>query len=168
VALKRKRLADNQYSNIAAWLMRVEELLSGMEVARQQQQVVAALKDGAAAMKAAQKALSVDDVERLNDTVAEAREHQERVRGALADSSAGFGEADEAAAEAELAALEADAEREELAAMPAVPKTRVMAAEKEKEMEEEEEQLPSVPNGRRKKAQEVEEARELEPALVAA
>lgn len=173
VALRRKRLADNQYGNISAWLMRVEELLSGMETARQQQAVVSALKDGAAALRAAQRALSVEDVERLNEQTAEAREHHDRVRAAL--ESADFGEADEAAVEAELAALEADAEREELAAMPSVPKTKV------EEVEEEEAALPAAPTARvpaaarareaaaeEAEAEEEEEARRLEPALAAA
>jgi hypothetical protein len=152
--------------------MRVEELLSGMEVARQQQMVVAALKDGAAAMRAAQKALSLDEVDRLNEQEAEAREHHGRVHEALA-SADGLGEADEAAAEAELAALEAEAEREEAAALPSAPKTRVAVPLPVAAVREEEE-LPSVPSGRREAAAATEEAeeeeaeRQLEPALVAA
>jgi len=164
VALRRKRLADTQYASIATWLMRVEELLSGMEASRQQQAVVAALKDGAAALKAAQRALSVEAVERLNEEAAEAREHHGRVRAAL--ESADFGAADEAAVEAELAALEADAERAEAAAMPSAPTTKVAAAGRE---EGEEEALPSVPTGKVvAEAEEEEGGRQLEPALAAA
>lgn len=158
MALRRKRLADNQYQSICAWLLRVEELLSGMESTRQQQAVVSALKDGAAALKAAQRALSVDEIERLNEETAEAKERMEGVGAALASADLLMADADEAAVEAELAELEAEA-------LPSAPTTKVAVAA------DEEEELPSVPAIRvweEEAEEEGEWARREEPALMAA
>ncbi|GBF98946.1 hypothetical protein Rsub_12592 [Raphidocelis subcapitata] len=105
LALQRKTLAQRQLEALAGHLLNVEDLLSGMELTKQQARIFSALQDGAAALKKAQS--------------------EERVHGAL---SAQLAPADEAAAAEELAELEAEFEGAEAAAaaaaLPAAPARR--------------------------------------------
>lgn len=121
------------------------------------------LKQGNEANKLMQKAVALEDVEKLMEETAEAKEYQDQLRQALGESWTGE---DEAATEAELADLEDKLALEIAAELPKVPSTKVAVGvppiavgkvEEEKEEEKvekepvavavevEEEELPSVP-----------------------
>ncbi|KIZ00841.1 charged multivesicular body protein 6 [Monoraphidium neglectum] len=103
LALKKKKLNEHQLQTIQTWLLNVEDMLSNMELTKQQQRIFSALKDGNAALKAAQAEWSVDDVEQLMDETAEAKEYQDKVADVL---SGQLSDLDAEAAAVELAALE--------------------------------------------------------------
>lgn len=126
LALKRRKLHEQQLERLGAWQLNVEQVLSNIEAAKQQKQLFAALKAGNEAVTDLQKEVTVDDVEKLMEDSAEAQAQQDRLHQALAGSLTP--EQDAAAAE-ELAALEARAEAEEAAALdlPSVPHTQVQA-----------------------------------------
>eukprot|EP00775_Hariotina_reticulata_P011551 gene11551-11694_t len=83
LALKRKRLSENQLHNIQAYLMNVEDMLSGMELTKQQANVMSALKQGNEALKQAQQEMPLDDIEKLMEETAEAKEYQDKVQDLL-------------------------------------------------------------------------------------
>ena len=104
--------------------------LTNVETSKDQVKVFAALKQGNEAQKLLQKAVALEEVEKLMEDTAEAREYQDQLQRALGDSWTGE---DEGAIEAELEALASEMLKEEL---PAVPAGKVKT---------EEEVLPSVP-----------------------
>ena len=108
-----------------------------METSKDQVRVMAALKQGNEAQKLLQKAIALEDIEKLMDETAEAREYQEQLKQILGESWTGE---DEAAAQEEMAGMEAALAAEEAAALPEVPvqPTKVVGVQ-------EEEELPSVP-----------------------
>ena len=87
---------------------------------------MAALQQGNEAQKQLQNAVSLEDVERLMEETADAREYQEQLQLALSVGS--WSGEDEEAAEAEMAELEKE-----------------RATKKEVVVEMEDEELPSVP-----------------------
>jgi charged multivesicular body protein 6 len=114
-----------------------------VETSKDQVKVFAALKQGNEAQKLLQKAVALEDVEKLMEDTAEAREYQDQLRHALGES---WTREDESQIEAELLALEVEVAvgaAEELPAVPAVPAVPI-AVEKKEEGEE----LPSVPTHR--------------------
>ena len=126
--------------------------LTDVEITKDQVRVVEALKQGNEANKLLQKAVALEDVEKLMEETAEAKEYQEQLKQALGESWTGE---DEAATEAEMAELE-DALAEEMKAeLPEIPTTKLPpTATVEKEEKEKEkpvaialkdEELPSVP-----------------------
>ncbi len=107
--------------------------MANVETSKDQVKVFAALKQGNEAQKLLQKAVALDDVEKLMEDTVEAHEYQDQLQRALGESWTGE---DEDAIEAELAALVAAVVQEELPAVPAVPVAKV---------KKEEQYLPSVP-----------------------
>ncbi len=103
--------------------------MTNVETSKDQVKVFAALKQGNEAQKLLQKAVALEDVEKLMEDTAEAREYQDQLQRALGESWTGE---DEGAIEAELEALASEMLEEEL---PAVPAGKVKT----------EEVLPSVP-----------------------
>lgn len=63
-----------------AWQLNVEQLLSNMEVAKQQGQLFAALKSGNEAVAQMQKDVTIADVEALMQTSAEANVKQQEMQ----------------------------------------------------------------------------------------
>ncbi len=104
--------------------------MTNVETSKDQVKVFAALKQGNEAQKLLQKAVALEDVEKLMEDTAEARKYQDQLQRVLGESWTGE---DEGAIEAELEALASEMLKEEL---PAVPAGKVKTAE---------EVLPSVP-----------------------
>lgn len=104
-----------------------------------QARLMSALSQGNEALKQMQKAVTLDDVEKLTQDTADAREYQEQLQRVLGQAS--WSPEDEAATEADLAALEGQLAAEMAEEMPKVPEGVVQPAKKEKA----EEELPSVP-----------------------
>jgi charged multivesicular body protein 6 len=101
--------------------------------------LAAALKQGNEALKEMQRAVSLEDVEKLMEDTAEAAEYQEQLRRMLGESWTGE---DQSATEAELATLEAEVVTEQL---PPVPERKIAGTIVGEQLEKEEEALPEVP-----------------------
>lgn len=149
LVLRRRVLHYQQLSRLDAWQLNVEQLLSNMEVAKQQGQLFAALKSGSEAVAQMQKDVTVADVEALMLTSAEANAKQQEMQEFLAASMT---PEQDAAARAELAELEAQEEDAEALQLPAVPSTRLATkaesagqVQPEQQGTEPEEELPSPP-----------------------
>jgi charged multivesicular body protein 6 len=106
--------------------------LADVETSKNQVNVFAALKQGNEAQKLLQKAVALEDVEKLMEDTAEAREYQDQLQRALGESWTGQ---DESEIEAELAVLETEVSQEQLPSVPAAAAG----------IEKKEEALPSVP-----------------------
>eukprot|EP00877_Chromochloris_zofingiensis_P003966 jgi/Chrzof1/13570/Cz08g02150.t1 len=137
LALKKKKLNEHQLGTIQAWLLNVEDMLSNMELTKQQQKIFTALKEGNAALKKAQAEvsmftnypvclliamMSVDDVQVLMEETAESKEYQDRVQHILSEQ---LDDTDNDAVLEEFHALELNVLGSEAAALPSVPTTRV-------------------------------------------
>jgi charged multivesicular body protein 6 len=174
LALKKKKLSENQLQNIQAYLMNVEGMLSDMELTKQQSNVMAALKQGNEALKKAQQEMPLDDIQSLMDETAEAKEYQDKVQDLLSQQ---LDAADNESVLQELQQLEDLALQEEMQHMPSVPKTEPQQAQQQQQVQpaaeaagaqaavQLEEELPSVP--KTKVAVETEELRQLEEPLPA-
>eukprot|EP00878_Enallax_costatus_P002210 GHUV01002381.1.p1 GENE.GHUV01002381.1~~GHUV01002381.1.p1 ORF type:complete len:232 (+),score=87.40 GHUV01002381.1:243-938(+) len=149
LALKRKKLSENQLTNIQAYLVNVEDMLNNMELTKHQANVMSALKQGNDALKKAQQEMPLDDVQKLMDDTAEAREYQDKVQDIVSQQ---LDAADTEAVMQELHQLEDQALQDELAAMPKVPelteeqKQQQAAAAVPADAGQLEEELPSVPD----------------------
>lgn len=139
LALKKKRLQETTLTTLDAWLLNVESMLADVELSKDQVRVYAAIKQGNEAQKLLQKAVALEDVEKLMEETADAREYQEQLKAALGESLTAV---DEAATEAELAALEGEVAREVAAELPSVPTAAAVVPEPQ---DKEEQVLPSVP-----------------------
>ena len=129
-----------------AWQANVESTLAEIESARQSAAVFAALRAGADTLTAMQRECSVEDVERLVEDQERAGEWTAEVEGLLSGVAGPVSEV-EAAAESELAVLEAEMLEEELPAvpsevLPARTEETAVAAAQEAEAREEPEPEP--------------------------
>lgn len=111
--------------------------LSNVELAKNQANVVATLKQGAQALQQIQKAVTLEDVERLQEETEEARTYQAQLKQLLGESLSGE---DDRAIEEEVQALERELITEEMAKFPTVPVTRLPEAPGKQEI-----LLPEVP-----------------------
>ncbi|GER38828.1 charged multivesicular body protein 4b [Striga asiatica] len=120
--LKRKRLYEQQIEQLGNFQLRIHDQMIMLEGAKATTETVDALRTGAAAMKAMQKATNIDDVDKTMDEINEQTENMKQIQEALSapiGASADFDEAcyiDEL--EAELEELEG-AELEEQLLQPA-------------------------------------------------
>jgi len=96
--------------------------LSNVELAKNQVTIVATLKQGAQALQQIQKAVTLDDVEKLQEETEEARAYQAQLKQLLGESPS---LEDDGAIEDELQALERQLITEEVAKLPTVPITRL-------------------------------------------
>jgi len=136
LALKRRKLHEHQLTRLDAWLLNVEQLLSNIEMTRQQTRLFEALKAGTSAVRDLQKQVTVQDVEKLLEDSTDAQAYQEEMDRALSRSLSPL---DGQEAEAELDKLEADFLRLEAAEqLPTVPKHDVVVDSLE--------ELPDVPS----------------------
>lgn len=62
------------------------QILSNIEAAQRNNRLFATLKEGNTALQQLQKQVALEDVERLNDETAEARDYQEQLRDLLGQS----------------------------------------------------------------------------------
>ncbi|GFR52212.1 hypothetical protein Agub_g14752 [Astrephomene gubernaculifera] len=126
LALRKKKLSEKQLAQLHGLIINVEEMLSNIELTKQQTAVFSALQSSNEALKQLQAQVRLDDVQRLLDDTAEARQYQTELSELLGGQLT-QGEDEEVAAE--LAALEEVVADQERLDMPAAPATKVPEAE---------------------------------------
>mmetsp|Transcript_26007 Transcript_26007/g.77104 ORF Transcript_26007/g.77104 Transcript_26007/m.77104 type:complete len:224 (+) Transcript_26007:1773-2444(+) len=131
LALKKKKMATMQQEQVASHVLHIESMLSNIETSKQQTALFKVLQEGNEQLKAIQKLVTVEDVEKLMEDTAEAQAYQDELNRALGVSLSGV---DDAAVEAEFEILEAEEAVATAASMPSAPTERPA-----------EQQLPAVP-----------------------
>jgi charged multivesicular body protein 4 len=116
--LKRKRLYEQQVEQLGNFQLRLHDQMILLEGAKATTETVDALRTGAAAMKAMQKATNIDDVDKTMDEINEQTENMKQIQEALATPIGASADFDEDELEAELEELEG-AELEEQLLQPA-------------------------------------------------
>ncbi|KAL4194275.1 hypothetical protein AMTRI_Chr05g67810 [Amborella trichopoda] len=116
--LKRKRLYEAQVEQLGNFQLRIHDQMIMLEGAKATTETVDALRTGAAAMKAMQKATNIDDVDKTMDEINEHTENMKQIQEALAAPIGAAADFDEDELEAELEELEG-AELEEQLLQPA-------------------------------------------------
>ncbi|KAL0794192.1 hypothetical protein Bca101_065569 [Brassica carinata] len=119
--LKRKRLYEQQVEQLGNFQLRIHDQMIMLEGAKATTETVDALRTGAAAMKAMQKATNIDDVDKTMDEINEQTDNMKQIQDAL---SAPFGSAadfDEDELEAELDELDEGLELEDQLLQPVRP-----------------------------------------------
>lgn len=116
--LKRKRLYEQQVEQVGNFQLRIHDQIIMLDSAKATTETVAALRSGASAMKAMQKATNIDDVDKTMDEINEQTDNLRQIQEALA-APIGVAEFDEDELEAELEELEG-AELEEQLLQPAI------------------------------------------------
>ncbi|GAB2219696.1 hypothetical protein Droror1_Dr00007333 [Drosera rotundifolia] len=116
--LKRKRLYEQQIEQLGNFQLRIHDQMIMLEGAKATTETVDALRTGAAAMKAMQKATNIDDVDKTMDEINEQTENMKQIQEALAAPIGAAADFDEDELEAELEELEG-AELEEQLLQPA-------------------------------------------------
>ncbi|KAG5547324.1 hypothetical protein RHGRI_013114 [Rhododendron griersonianum] len=116
--LKRKRLYEQQIEQLGNFQLRIHDQMIMLEGAKATTETVDALRTGASAMKAMQKATNIDDVDKTMDEINEQTENMKQIQEALATPIGSAADFDEDELEAELEELES-AELEEQLLQPA-------------------------------------------------
>ncbi|XP_010540987.1 PREDICTED: vacuolar protein sorting-associated protein 32 homolog 2-like [Tarenaya hassleriana] len=116
--LKRKRLYEQQVEQLGNFQLRIHDQMIMLEGAKATTETVDALRSGAAAMKAMQKATNIDDVDKTMDEINEQTENMKQIQDALSAPIGAAADFDEDELEAELEELEG-AELEEQLLQPA-------------------------------------------------
>ncbi|KAK4358449.1 hypothetical protein RND71_020678 [Anisodus tanguticus] len=116
--LKRKRLYEQQVEQLGNFQLRIHDQMILLEGAKATTETVDALRTGAAAMKAMQKATNIDDVDKTMDEINEQTENMKMIQEALSTPIGAATDFDEDELEAELEELEG-AELEEQLLQPA-------------------------------------------------
>lgn len=116
--LKRKRLYEQQIEQLGNFQLRIHDQMIMLEGAKATTETVDALRTGAAAMKAMQKATNIDDVDKTMDEINEQTENMKQIQEALSTPIGAAADFDEDELEAELEELE-EAELEEQLLQPA-------------------------------------------------
>ncbi|CAI0543704.1 unnamed protein product [Linum tenue] len=118
-SLKRKRLYEQQVEQLGNYQLRIHDQMIMLEGAKATTETVDALRTGAAAMKAMQKATNIDDVDKTMDEINEQTENMKQIQEALSTPIGSAADFDEDELEAELEELEG-AELEEQLLQPPV------------------------------------------------
>ncbi|CAA3005523.1 vacuolar sorting-associated 32 homolog 2 [Olea europaea subsp. europaea] len=116
--LKRKRLYEQQIEQLGNFQLRIHDQMILLEGAKATTETVDALRTGAAVMKAMQKKMNIDDVDKTMDEINEQTENMKQIQEALATPIGAAADFDEDELEAELEELEG-AELEEQLLQPA-------------------------------------------------
>ncbi|XP_022154771.1 vacuolar protein sorting-associated protein 32 homolog 2-like [Momordica charantia] len=116
--LKRKRLYEQQIEQLGNFQLRIHDQMIMLEGAKATTETVDALRTGASAMKAMQKATNIDDVDKTMDEINEQTENMKQIQEALSAPIGAAADFDEDELEAELEELES-AELEEQLLQPA-------------------------------------------------
>ncbi|KAJ4888916.1 Vacuolar protein sorting-associated protein 32-like protein 1 [Raphanus sativus] len=112
LCLKRKRVYEQQVEQIGTYQLRIHDQMIMLEGFKVTTETVDALRSGASAMKAMQKATNIGDVNKTMDEINEQADNMRQIQDAL---SAPFGsDFDEDELEAELEELESAELEEEL------------------------------------------------------
>ncbi|KAE8654674.1 Vacuolar protein sorting-associated protein 32-like protein 2 [Hibiscus syriacus] len=115
--LKRKRLYEQQIEQLRNFQLRVHDQMIMLEGAKATTETIDALRTGAAAMKAMQKATNIDDVDKTMDEINEQTKNMKQIQEALSNPIGASTDFDEDELEAELEELEG-AELEEQLLQP--------------------------------------------------
>lgn len=118
--LKRKKLYEQQIEQLGNFQLRIHDQMIMLEGAKATTETVDALRTGASAMKAMQKATNIDDVDKTMDEINEQTENMKQIQEALSAPIGAAADFDEDELEAELEELEG-AELEERLLEPAQP-----------------------------------------------
>ncbi|KAG1364298.1 putative Vacuolar protein sorting-associated protein 32 [Cocos nucifera] len=116
--LKKKRIYEQQVEQLGNFQLRIHDQMIMLEGAKATTETVDALRTGAAAMKAMQKATNIDDVDKTMDEINEQTENMKQIQEALSAPIGAAADFDEDELEAELEELEG-AELEEQLLQPA-------------------------------------------------
>ncbi|KAH9619248.1 hypothetical protein KSS87_021478 [Heliosperma pusillum] len=116
--LKRKRLYEQQIEQLGNMQLRIHDQMILLEGAKATTETVDALRSGASAMKAMQKATNIDNVDKTMDEINEQTENLKQIQEALSAPIGASADFDEDELEAELEELEG-AELEEQLLHPA-------------------------------------------------
>jgi charged multivesicular body protein 4 len=81
--LKRKKLYEQQIEQLGNFQLRIHDQMIMLEAAKATTETVDALRTGAAAMKAMQKATNIDDVDKTMDEINEQTENMKQIQDAL-------------------------------------------------------------------------------------
>lgn len=129
LALKKRKLHQQQLEKVCAWVLKVEETIVHIEQNQVQNDVYANLKRGNDALLILQKEVSLDDVDEILQDGSESAAHWEDVNRALSDQldAKQLGEVDE-----ELKRMENVVLDEEVSALPAAPEAIQEARPREK------------------------------------
>lgn len=112
--LKRKKLYEQQVEQLGNFQLRIHDQMILLEGAKATTETVAALRTGAAAMKAMQKATNIDDVDKTMDEINEQTENMKQIQEALSAPIGSAADFDEDELEAELEELEGSELEEQL------------------------------------------------------
>jgi charged multivesicular body protein 4 len=115
--LKRKKLYEVQVEQLGNFQLRIHDQMIMLEGAKATTETVDALRSGAIAMKAIQKATNIDDVDKTMDEINEQTENMKQIQEALSTPIGAAADIDEDELEAELEDLE-HAELEERLLQP--------------------------------------------------
>ncbi|KMZ66921.1 hypothetical protein ZOSMA_281G00020 [Zostera marina] len=118
--LKRKRLYEQQVEQLGNFQLRIHDQMIMLEGAKATTETVDALRTGAAAMKAMQKATNIDDVDKTMDDINEQTENMKQIQEALSTPIGAASDFDEDELEAELEELEGAELEEQLLEPPIV------------------------------------------------
>ncbi|GLU09994.1 hypothetical protein SLE2022_268250 [Rubroshorea leprosula] len=116
--LKKKKLYEQQIEQLGNFQLRIHDQMIMLEGAKATTETVDALRTGATTMKAVQKAMNVDDVDKTMDEINEQTENMKQIQEALSTPIGAVADFDEDELEAELEELES-AELEEQLLQPA-------------------------------------------------
>ncbi|KAG2599074.1 hypothetical protein GQ55_5G243200 [Panicum hallii var. hallii] len=105
-SLKRKKLYEQQIEQLGNFQLRIHDQMIMLEAAKATTETVDALRTGAAAMKAMQKATNIDDVDKTMDEINEQTENMKQIQDALSAPLGASADFDEDELEAELEELE--------------------------------------------------------------
>ncbi|ERN04318.1 hypothetical protein AMTRI_Chr08g210540 [Amborella trichopoda] len=127
--LKRKKLYEAQIEQLGNFQLRIHDQMITLEGAKATTDTVYALRTGAAAMKAIQHSMNVDDIDKTMEEVNEHTENMKQIQEALAAPIGAAADIDEDELEAELEELEgAELEEELLQPTGSVPAVQRPAA----------------------------------------
>ncbi|VAI17034.1 unnamed protein product [Triticum turgidum subsp. durum] len=105
-SLKRKKLYEQQIEQLGNFQLRIHDQMIMLEAAKATTETVDALRTGAKAMKAMQKATNIDDVDKTMDEINEQTENMKQIQDALSAPLGASADFDEDELEAELEELE--------------------------------------------------------------
>ncbi|KAL3744815.1 hypothetical protein ACJRO7_013993 [Eucalyptus globulus] len=118
LCLKRKRLYEQRIEQLRYFQLPIRDQIIMLEGAKATTETVEALRTGAAAIKAMQKAINIDDVDKTMDEINEQTENMKQIQEALSTPIGAAADFDEDELESDLEELEG-AELEEQLLQPA-------------------------------------------------